>query len=91
VVLPLVAPAIVSAMLFSFLTSFDELVISLFLAGIRAETLPVRIWNSLMLEVEPTIAAVSTALIAITTIALLLEWGVRRLRVGATLSRAPSH
>jgi putative spermidine/putrescine transport system permease protein len=90
VVLPLAAPAIVSAMLFSFLTSFDELVISLFLAGIRAETLPVRIWNSLMLEVEPTIAAVSTALIAVTTLALLLEWGVRRLRAGTSLSGAAS-
>ncbi len=80
VVLPSVAPGIISAMLFSFLTSFDELVISLFLAGIRAETLPVRIWNSLLLEVEPTIAAVSTILIAITAVAMGLEWGVRHLR-----------
>ncbi|KAA2212944.1 ABC transporter permease [Teichococcus oryzae] len=80
VVLPLVLPGVVSAMLFSFLTSFDELVISLFLAGIRAETLPVRIWNSLLLEVEPTIAAVSSLLIAVTCAALLVEWGVRRAR-----------
>lgn len=80
VVIPLALPAVVSAALFSFLTSFDEVVISLFLAGIRSETLPVRIWNSLMLEIEPTIAAVSTLLIALTTLALTLDWLVRRLR-----------
>ncbi|HKU95331.1 MAG TPA: ABC transporter permease subunit, partial [Vineibacter sp.] len=79
VVVPLAFPAMVSGALFSFLTSFDEVVISLFLAGIRSETLPVRIWNSLMLEIEPTIAAVSTLLIALTTLALLADWLIRRL------------
>jgi putative spermidine/putrescine transport system permease protein len=82
VVLPLALPGMVSAALFSFLTSFDELVISLFLAGIRAETLPVRIWNSLLLEVEPTIAAVSTLLIAVTTAALAVDAVIRKLRGG---------
>lgn len=82
VVLPLALPGIVSGALFSFLTSFDELVISLFLAGVRAETLPVRIWNSLLLEVEPTIAAVSTLLIAVTTLALAIDAALRKLRGG---------
>lgn len=85
VVLPLAMPGVVSAALFSFLTSFDELVISLFLAGIRAETLPVRIWNSLLLEVEPTIAAVSTLLIAVTTVALGIDAALRRFRGGGAL------
>ncbi|HEY8612389.1 MAG TPA: ABC transporter permease [Roseomonas sp.] len=80
VVLPLALPGVVSAALFSFLTSFDELVISIFLAGFRSETLPVRIWNSLLLEVEPTIAAVSTLLIVVTTIALAIDALLRRLR-----------
>ena len=62
-----------SAALFAFLASFDELLISLFLAGVRAQTLPVRIWNSLNLRVEPTIAAVSAFLIAITTLILAAE------------------
>jgi putative spermidine/putrescine transport system permease protein len=57
-------------------------VISLFLAGIRAETLPVRIWNSLLLEVEPTIAAVSTLLIAVTATALAIDAVIRKLRGG---------
>lgn len=80
VVLPLALPGVVSAALFSFLTSFDELMISLFLAGVRAETLPVRIWHSLLLEVEPTIAAVSSLLIGVTVLALMTDWAVRRLR-----------
>ena len=82
VVAPLALPGVVSAALFSFLTSFDELVISLFLAGIRAETLPVRIWNSLLLEVEPTIAAVSTLLIVVTMLALAVDALLRRFRSG---------
>jgi ABC-type spermidine/putrescine transport system permease subunit II len=73
VVLPLAMPDLVSAMRFSFLTPFDELIISLFLAGLRSETLPVRIWNSFLLGVEPTIAAVSNLLIAVTCIALAVK------------------
>jgi ABC-type spermidine/putrescine transport system permease subunit II len=73
VVVPLAAPGLVSAGLFAFLASFDELIISLFLSGIRAQTLPVRIWNSLHLEIEPTIAAVSAFLIGVTALILLLD------------------
>lgn len=89
VVLPLALPGVVSAALFSFLTSFDEVIISLFLAGIRSETLPVRIWNSLLLEVEPTIAAVSTLLIAVTILALVADWVVRTLRDRRTAAAKP--
>jgi ABC-type spermidine/putrescine transport system permease subunit II len=80
VVLPLAVPGLVSAALFAFLASFDELVISLFLAGIKAQTLPVKIWNSLTLEVEPTIAAVSAFLIGVTALILLADWALRRRR-----------
>ncbi|MGH7266627.1 MAG: ABC transporter permease [Candidatus Rokuibacteriota bacterium] len=70
ITLPLVAPGILSAALFAFLTSFDELLIPLFLAGVEAQTLTVRVWNSLLLEVDPTIAAVSSFLIGVTTAVL---------------------
>ena len=79
VVLPIALPGVLSAALFAFLASFDELLISLFLAGVRAQTLPVRIWNSLNLQVEPTIAAVSAFLIAVTTLILVAE-GILRQR-----------
>lgn len=83
VVLPIAAPGIMSAALFAFLASFDELIISLFLAGVRAQTLPVRIWNSLHLEIEPVIAAVSAFLIAVTGAVLLIDAVVRKLRAPA--------
>ena len=67
VVIPLAVPGI-SAALFAFLASFDELIISLFLSGVRAQTLPVRIWNSLHMEIEPIIAAVSAFLIGVTAL-----------------------
>jgi putative spermidine/putrescine transport system permease protein len=83
VVIPLALPGILSGALFAFLASFDELLISLFLAGVRSETLPVRIWNSLHLQVEPIIAAVSAFLIGVTGVVLLLDAAVRQLRARA--------
>ena len=84
VVVPIAFPGVMSAALFAFLASFDELVISLFLAGARAQTLPVRIWNSLHLEIEPVVAAAATFLIGVTGIVLLVDGGIRRLRGSLT-------
>jgi ABC-type spermidine/putrescine transport system permease subunit II len=78
VVMPLAAPGLVSAALFAFLASFDELLISLFLTNVRDQTLPVRIWNSLHLDVEPTIAAVNAFLIGVTGVVLLIDALFRR-------------
>jgi putative spermidine/putrescine transport system permease protein len=78
ITLPLIAPGILSAALFAFLTSFDELLIPLFLSGVEVQTLTVRIWNSLMLEVDPTIAAVSSFLIGVTTAVLGASAFLRR-------------
>jgi ABC-type spermidine/putrescine transport system permease subunit II len=86
VVLPLALPGMLSAALFAFLASFDELVIALFVSGVQRQTLPVRIWNSLTMELEPTIAAVSTLLIAATVLVLALDLLIRRL---AVLRRGP--
>ena len=81
VVLPIALPGVMSAALFAFLASFDELLISLFLSGVHTQTLPVRIWNSLNLQVEPTVAAVSAFLIAVTCVVLGVD-GVLRHRRG---------
>lgn len=69
---PIIAPGLLTAALFAFLTSFDELIIPLFLGGPYTQTLSVRIWNSVMLELEPTIAAVSTLLIGLAVLAMLV-------------------
>jgi putative spermidine/putrescine transport system permease protein len=78
ITLPLIAPGVLSAALFAFLTSFDELLIPLFLSGVEVQTLTVRIWNSLSLEVDPTITAVSSFLIAVTCAVLGASAMLRR-------------
>ena len=71
ITLPLIAPGIASACIFAFLSSFDELLIAMFMAGSTAQTLPVRIWNSVLFQLDPTIAAVSALLVVVSVIALL--------------------
>jgi ABC-type spermidine/putrescine transport system permease subunit II len=77
--LPSVRPALVSAGAFAFLTSFDEVVLALFLGGPRAQTLPKRMWEAVKFEIDPSLTAVATLLVALTLIALLAaEFGRRK-------------
>ena len=62
VVLPQLAPSIVSAALFAFLMSFDEVVIAWFITGPSTMTLPVKMYSSIKWEVSPVLAAVATIL-----------------------------
>jgi putative spermidine/putrescine transport system permease protein len=70
VTLPLIAPGVVSAALFAFLAAFDDLLIPLFLGGVRVQTLTVRIWSGLQIELDTTIAAVSAFFVALTSAVL---------------------
>ncbi|HVY14477.1 MAG TPA: ABC transporter permease [Rhodopila sp.] len=71
VTLPLIRPGILVGALFAFITSFDELIVSLFLSGANAVTLPRRMWEDLRYDIDPTIAAVSTLTIVVTVLPLL--------------------
>lgn len=62
VTLPLVVPSIVAGALFAFLISFDEIIISIFVARAGDSTLPVKMFSSLVFEVSPVLAAISTML-----------------------------
>ncbi|MDI6870572.1 MAG: ABC transporter permease [Bacillota bacterium] len=66
ITLPLIRSGMVSGAIFAFIMSFDELVIALFLSGARMTTLPVRIFNFLEYNSDPTIAAISTVLLCVT-------------------------
>jgi len=66
VTLPLIRPGVLVGALFAFITSFDELVVALFLSGSGAVTLPRRMWDDLRFQIDPTIAAVSTLTIVLT-------------------------
>ncbi|CAH1659591.1 MULTISPECIES: ABC transporter permease [unclassified Chelatococcus] len=63
VTLPAIAPSIMAAVIFVFITSFDQTTVSIFLADVNLMPLPVRIFNYIDLAVDPMIAAVSTLLI----------------------------
>jgi len=64
---PLALPGIAAGALFSFITSWDEVVAALFLTNARFRTLPVQMWSQLSERVDPTVAAVSTLLLIVTT------------------------
>ncbi len=75
VTLPLIAPGVISGALFAFATSFDEVVVTLFLAGPEQATLPRQMFSGIRENLSPTIAAAATLLIAFSVILLLtLEW-----------------
>ncbi len=66
VTLPIIRPGVLAGALFAFITSFDELIVALFVSGTGAVTLPRKMWDSIRFEIDPTIAAVSTILIVFT-------------------------
>ena len=75
ITLPVIAPGVISGALFAFATSFDEVVVTLFLAGPDQVTLPRQMFTGIRENISPTIAAVATLLIVFTTTLLLaLEW-----------------
>ena len=75
VTLPTIAPGVISGALFAFATSFDEVVVTLFLAGAEQVTLPRQMFTGIRESISPVIAAVATLLIAFTTgLLLVLEW-----------------
>jgi putative spermidine/putrescine transport system permease protein len=67
VTLPLIRGSVTAAALFAFLTSFDEISIAFFISSGDASTLPRRMFGGLRDSFDPTIAAISTLLILLTT------------------------
>jgi putative spermidine/putrescine transport system permease protein len=75
VTLPLVAPGVISGGLFAFGTSFDEVVVTLFLASPEQTTLPRQMFSGIRENISPAIAAVATILTVFSVLMLLtLEW-----------------
>ncbi|TPM33078.1 ABC transporter permease [Mesorhizobium sp. B2-3-5] len=67
VTMPLILPGMLSGLLFAFATSFDEIVVSLFITNPYLKTLPVQIFSSITRDADPTVAAVGTILLCATT------------------------
>lgn len=78
VTFPLIRPGILAGAVFAFITSFDELLVALFVSGSSAVTLPRLMWQELRQDIDPTIAAVSTMMIGLTTLLLISVELLRR-------------
>jgi len=69
---PNILPGFMSGALFGFVASFDNYPVSMFLVDVRTKTLPIQLLNQLEISPDPTVAAVSTMLIALTICALIV-------------------
>lgn len=80
ITLPLILPGILSGALFAFVTSFDEVIVSLFITSPQLKTLPVQIFSSMTRDADPTVAAVGSLIFMATSliIGLGLIFGTRR-------------
>ena len=82
--MPLILPGVISGGLFAFITSFDEVVIVLFVGGPEQVTLPRQMWSGIRQEISPTILSAATILVIISILLLttveLLRRRTERLR-----------
>ncbi len=68
--MPLILPGVISGALFAFITSFDEVVVVLFVGSSGQKTLPWQMFTGLREQISPTILAVATVLVAISVLLL---------------------
>ena len=78
VTVPAVSHGLFAAAVFSFLASWDEVVLAIFMASPTLQTLPVKIWTTLRQDLTPVIAAASTLLILFTIVLMVLAALVRK-------------
>lgn len=81
VTLPLIAPGVAAGALFAFVTSWDEVVVSIFITDANTRTLPVLMWSQVRTQVTPTLAAIGVFLTILSLLALV---ATRRLTKGRT-------
>jgi ABC-type spermidine/putrescine transport system permease subunit II len=81
ITVPQLRLTLIGAAVLAFHVSFDEVVLALFLTGVRNKTLPVKLWDSILFEVTPILPAISTVVVAVPIIAILtvglLRWRAR--------------
>lgn len=78
IVLPLILPGVVSGALFAFVTSFDEVVVALFVTGPAERTLPRQMFNGMRENISPVITAAATLVILISVLLLTVLEMLRR-------------
>jgi len=78
ITLPLILPGVVSGALFAFVTSFDEVVVALFLTGPQERTLPRQMFDGIRENISPVIAAAATLLIVLSIALMTVMEALRR-------------
>lgn len=78
VIMPLIAPGVISGALFAFITSLDEIVIVYFIAGPNQTTVPLKMFSGIREEISPTILAVASILVGISILLLTTLELIRR-------------
>jgi ABC-type spermidine/putrescine transport system permease subunit I len=78
ITLPQIRGGVIAGFLFAFITSFDDLTVALFVTGGSTSTLPRQMWNDLLLQVNPTLAAVSTVILVFVTAFVVIAEVLRR-------------
>ena len=78
VMLPLILPGVISGALFAFVTSFDEVVVALFMAAPEQRTLPRQMFSGIRENISPTITAAAVILTTVSVILLATLEGLRR-------------
>ena len=78
VTMPLILPGVISGALFAFVTSFDEVVVVLFVAAHDQQTIPRQMWNGIREQISPAILSVATILVVISVLLLTVIELLRR-------------
>jgi putative spermidine/putrescine transport system permease protein len=87
VTMPLIGRGILTGGIFAFIVSFDEVVIALFLRSPLFQTMPVQMYNSVTVEIDPTISAASSLMVVAVTIIFILPQLLRGRRAAERESR----
>jgi ABC-type spermidine/putrescine transport system permease subunit II len=69
---PAIRESIIAAAVFSFLVSFDEVMIAIFVGGPSATTLPKQMWESIRFEIDPTLTAIASMLTLLAVLVLIV-------------------
>ena len=78
VIVPLILPGVISGALLAFITSFDEVVVVLFVGSVEQRTIPWKMFSGIREEIRPTILAVATLLVVVSIILLTMVELLRR-------------
>ncbi len=70
VIMPLILPGVISGALFAFITSFDEIVIVMFMASLDQVTIPRQMWSGIRQEISPVILCMATCLVVLSILLL---------------------